>query len=84
LDPGHLNRPFFRPRSRNRAFFFRGKKIDYDDDEEDEKSAFAWPISTPAMTKIIATQNVGVIGSPRQAQAQPIVLRGIRLLKSST
>ena len=45
---------------------------------------FAWPTSTPLITRIIATQNVDVTGSPRQAQAQLIVLRGIRLLKSNT
>ena len=39
---------------------------------------------TPATIKIIAAQNVGVIGSRRKKCAQVIVLSGIRLLNNIT
>src|SRR6059036_3959009 len=51
---------------------------------EDENREAAWPRRTPAITRSIATQNVGVMDSPRQAQAQLMVLSGMRLLNSST
>ena len=49
-----------------------------------KRSQLAWPISTPLITRSMATQKVGVMGSLSHTQAQLIVLSGMRLLKSST
>ena len=60
------------------------QEIDYEFEDGEENREAAWPKRTPAITKSIAIQKVEVMDSPRQAQAQLIVLSGIRLLNSST
>src|ERR1043166_8475907 len=47
-------------------------------------SKLIWPTTTPAATKSIAAQKVGVTASPSQKCAQAIVLNGMRLLNRRT